>query len=300
MTASTSNIVECTNNKENIILPSLTTKLFVHLPFDGNVNDVSGFTHNGKVVGTPEYVPDRFGYPNRAIYLNKANKNTDYIELPSDLYFDGDCTVCVWVYKTIDQDWGTLLDAGAGEYRMNIDVAAPKTGGVKLTVSAGPCTNPSTGAKQWSINTWHHILVMIKGITCNVYLDGINVLETTQCSPKFITPSLCFIGRLVSPATGYLSAKLDDFRIYKRALTPGEISTLVNYNGFPYAILSGKMQQFTTLAALQQANPNWAIALTQSNCAAANKMSTGKRITAFIGIFCIVLVILGLVYFSTK
>ena len=88
---------------------------------------------------------------------------------------------------------------------------------------------------------WHHVAVTLNGSTGTLYVDGaqvgINTAMTLKPSDLGATTQN-WIGRSQYSADPYLDGRVDDFRIYNRALTASEVMHLKNGQSvFPIAEL---------------------------------------------------------------
>jgi len=85
------------------------------------------------------------------------------------------------------------------------------------------------------LNRWVHIVWILDGTNTSIYIDGEKKVDKTDYIFPTITDTYTFtIGawNVNNPDVGGardINGYLDDFRIYKRALTPGEIDILYNY-----------------------------------------------------------------------
>jgi hypothetical protein len=82
--------------------------------------------------------------------------------------------------------------------------------------------------------TWHHLVVVLPAgapYTGELYIDSVlvatNPAMTLHASDIGATANN-FLGRSQFAADPYLSGLIDDFRVYRRALTRDEIGTLYN------------------------------------------------------------------------
>jgi hypothetical protein len=77
---------------------------------------------------------------------------------------------------------------------------------------------------------WHHVAVVIDGATMNValFLDGeVVASDSTTVLPKDLgITTQNWLGRSQWVADGYFGGMLDEFRIYDRALSGGEVRYL--------------------------------------------------------------------------
>jgi len=113
---------------------------------------------------------------------------------------------------------------GIFQEKANTDYAAQSYGmftdqfGIKIVV-AGTQLNPT--APQ-SLNEWHFVVGTYDGSQIKLYTDG--TLSSSTPKTGAITPAttVSYIGRLD------FNGKIDDFRIYNRALSAAEIIALYN------------------------------------------------------------------------
>ena len=86
--------------------------------------------------------------------------------------------------------------------------------------------NNYEGSVVVSINAWHHVCVIKSGSTLQWYVD--NSLKSTSSSSYslFTTNDKFCIGYDPNQSTYYFNGVIDDFRIYNRSITGGELTTL--------------------------------------------------------------------------
>ena len=80
-------------------------------------------------------------------------------------------------------------------------------------------------------NGWHHVVCVREGSTTRVFIDGVQVKETSSAAVKDVSNEQNFKIGAQEGATGfnnYFTGSLDDIVIYQRALTPAEVSALYN------------------------------------------------------------------------
>lgn len=82
--------------------------------------------------------------------------------------------------------------------------------------------------RYFALNTWYFICLKYDGQKVKLYLNG-DVYDSANFSGTLTTDNYPLIlGKHTPGATRYLKGKLDDIRIYKRALSDAEISRLYN------------------------------------------------------------------------
>lgn len=174
--------------------------------------DSSGNGHTGTAYGTS--VVD--GKIDRA---RSFNGNGDYIDIPA-INISHAITVAAWIYSDnflqntfiiaknpINTQWALLIgDKGSLKWR---------GAGVETNVA---CDIPSNGA-------WHHIVARQEGTTGSLYVDG--VLRASGTLPGIGNGAGSIsLGRFNSGDHWYFTGKIDDVRVYNRALSASEISEL--------------------------------------------------------------------------
>ena len=219
--------------------PAPTQGLVMHYAFEtltnGVVTDSAGNGLNGSVVaasGSPSLVTSLAGY-GKAVQLTGANHQ--WVNVPLLPVLDVDhYTLSAWVrYTGVQNDltldrWEVLEKAGA--YWMNV-----RTNGlVRVGGFYGGCTNPSwqnfDSTRALKVNVWRHVATTYDGARLRVYIDG------KAAGSKAITGRTCVSGQPLAvgaknaPAKGLYEAfwdgRLDDVRIYNRALSVAEIGQL--------------------------------------------------------------------------
>lgn len=88
--------------------------------------------------------------------------------------------------------------------------------GGTFLVTAAP---PSNG-------TWHHVAYTFDGTTHRLYVDG-SLKGSATTTPQTAIPTKLEIGRWTG-GNEWLRGKLDDIRLYARALNPTEVTALAS------------------------------------------------------------------------
>ncbi len=200
-----------------------TTGLIVHYKFDGNANDSSGQGHHGTAIGDPVYVAGKEG---QGIDLNGWSQTVS-IAYSSELKPESQITISAWVkpdditfnqyseiYRKEDgsarhllsfQEYGTILSLGLG------------IGGryAELDTAIKPA--------DYTDGEWHLVTATYDGSYKRVYADG-GLLGVAAASGPIMTTGTAdgYIGSW-NGGSEFLDAQIDDFRLYSRALSLGEI-----------------------------------------------------------------------------
>ena len=217
-----------------IVAPlSLSDGLVAYYPFNGNANDASGNGNNGTVHGAT-LATDRLGSPNSAYSFDGAG---NFISIPDNplLALSANFTICAWYYQN-----NVTPDPGYGVPIVNKETAGIADG---YGIYAGSMSDRRTsfiGASElispgnFNVAQWHHIAVTTTGSISRMYVDGLEITSHSGGSPQTNTLPL-FIG---APHVGcgggcgvreFFNGRIDDVRIYNRALSAAEIAVLADY-----------------------------------------------------------------------
>lgn len=209
--------------------PSLATGLILYYPLDGNANDASGNNLNGTVYGGVTAAADRFDNPTGAMKLNGTN---GYIDAADAIYFTGgDFTVSTWIKTATNSSWARVFDFANGQSNNNVLLAytngttgRPTAEVYTGTVSGGQVVSPTI---QNPLNQWSHLVVIRSGGTGSIYVNGVLAAQGAMGAPQNVLRTLNYIGRSQWAGDTYANATFDEFRIYNRALSTGEIMQLL-------------------------------------------------------------------------
>ena len=178
--------------------------------------DFSGNGNTGTFTGSPSWVTGKFG---SAISTN--NTSGDYINAPN-VDIGADWTATAWFkypLSSIGPTWNTLFrgDTPSGDHQVIVQ---------KSTNLLGMYDNNGTNFRSTGFNMttlssgWHHITVVGTGTVQNFYIDGVYVGQTDKKS----TTNIRSIGNYWGSNQNW--GTFDDVRIYDRALSMSEISSL--------------------------------------------------------------------------
>jgi hypothetical protein len=163
----------------------------------------------------------------------KLSGDGEYVSLPSNI-MNGlqDFTVSAWVNPSADTPWERVWDFGSStnDYMF----VTPNAGGgpVGFAISTtGYATGEQDirGTSPLPLNTWSLVTVTLSGTTGTLYVDGqpVGTNANMTLNPSSLgNTTQDTIGRSQFPWDPYLSATVDDFNIYSRALTPAEVAAL--------------------------------------------------------------------------
>lgn len=217
------------------------TGLVAYYPFNGNANDASGLGHNGTVFGAT-LTTDRFGNPNNAYDFDGIN---DYIEIPSTgnlanpfdaLTLTAWVNVRSWYEATYGSGWACMMHHGTSSsspFSFQIKGLAgtwsPDTYGIYIGNSSGSYFDNST----FQLEQWYFVAVVIDSWNMRFYVNGELTYICPYTIPIYSSQEPYFIGKDPPEATlEYHNGKLDDIRVYNRALNGSEVQELYNEGGW--------------------------------------------------------------------
>jgi hypothetical protein len=196
---------------------------------DGVVaDDVTGFAHDGTLLNAPTRIS---GHDGRAVSFNGVNQSATVPHTASLDTFP--LSLSLWVKTTT-----TGLAGVANKY------LASSMSGYQIFVSGGSVcawyfrdasnyvwdgTACSLAAPAVNDGNWHHIALVVDAAGGRMYLDGVlraSRVWTGTPGPTVTTQPLS-LASYAGAATPYLAGAIDDVRLYGRALSPTEVTSLV-------------------------------------------------------------------------
>jgi hypothetical protein len=216
-----------------------TTNLMANFTMEGEVKDVSGHGYVG-TLNNVTFTDSMAGFGKAAQF----NGTTAYVDMGSTFSTSllrnlTSCTFAVWVnYSTTANQWARVFDfgnaaVGTGNPTTYMFITtrngnnAPRFA-ITTTGTAGESTASGTSAPAAG---WHHLAAVVDATTMRMafYVDGTatQTNRTTTLLPKDLgATTQNWLGRSQYSADAYLNGAVDDFRIYNRALTAGEVGYL--------------------------------------------------------------------------
>lgn len=168
--------------------------------------------------GTVTYTTNRKGTANSAM-----QGGSGYITAPSSIFQftrSQAFTVSVWFTADNVTSSGRLLSTENPEG--NFRIAKYNTGRMAVQFGDYQETEVTTGV-------WHHLVYTYNNRTEKVYIDNVLVSTNTDASTETLNYGAPFtIGAKAASAFDRWAGKIDDVKIYNRALVPSEISVLFN------------------------------------------------------------------------
>lgn len=169
------------------------------------------------------------GKVGQAVSFTVANKG--YASLPADL-LNGACevTIATWVYLNSNPNWQRVWDFGRDS--TSYVFLTSNNGGqrLKFAISVdGMDGESSVTTDGLPLGTWKHVALVLNSSGATIFVDGQQKANNPAIvlRPADLGNSLRnYIGRSQFSADPYLDGKIDEFRVYNRALSAQEIQAL--------------------------------------------------------------------------
>ncbi len=212
-----------------VTLPDLSGK-GRNATLSGSVSGTGGTT------GTPGYSFAR-GQIGDALFLTKASMG--YAALPAGI-LAGACemTVATWVYVNTQVAWQRVWDFGRDSnlYMFLTPSSGATDSALRFGIAIDGSASEQTidGQAPLPVGQWQHVAVVLGPAGAVLYVNGSPVganLSITLRPADLGSTTNNFIGRSQFVWDPYFDGAIDDFRVYNRALSASEITTLYAYTG---------------------------------------------------------------------
>lgn len=229
------------HNQNSFSQINLTQGLLAYYPFNGNSYDASGNAYHGVLKNGASFSTDRFGNPNASLQLDGID---DFVEIIHDgrlsprsafsfvAYFNTQSSAVQTILGRRNQtnstqaqfqafiNWPVEPGVGYGhQYSNNAECN---------TVLIPYNQYVNTGINTVNQNQWYCVIGTFDGSVQKIYLDG--VLKSSEVTPLSLMDSCANVPMTIGHYTNLdpqnFKGKIDDVRIYNRALSQQEIIAL--------------------------------------------------------------------------
>jgi len=199
-----------------------------HWKFDDDANDSSGNGYDGTIYGDPCFVT---GQIDGALDFDGTADYVNTYSVGLDLWGIDTIAVSAWIYpRTTLGDTGHII---SDYYKSNtlgwfVNFSTSDTFGatnISSTRSRG------RGSSALALNQWHHVAAIIyptdyPDIYVNGQLDNDSSSGGDPTTQLYMGNGNVMIGRQSNPDERYFNGKIDEVRIYNKALDSNEIEQL--------------------------------------------------------------------------
>lgn len=217
---------------------NLNQGLVAYYPFNGNANDASGNGNNGTPMNGVQLTTDRYGNPNSAYYFDGVD---DYITIPNSSNLNPTNGLSIVLSFNPSRNGlqnllGKISYTGAvgTQYQvaMDFNLYPGALFGVN-PISNGCIGTPLNTAyvntnSPITINQWYCLVATFDNGIMKIYLDGV-LIQTANAG--FTTLNQCSnasiqIGTWWNGDPLFFQGKIDNIRIYNRALNQDEVNAV--------------------------------------------------------------------------
>ena len=208
--------------------------LIANWNFDNNagnaIDDATGNLNNGSTHNTSW----TNGINGSCLHFNGTNSYATFYQSSVFNSIDKSVSIAAWVNlnhlpSQISSSFGPIFDSDQDAYILYLDKA---NGELRFKVKDinGHVEIPAIPESYLDTNTWHHVAGVCNGKDVLIYLDG-QLMDNQSSSSldTLITNQLAEIGRNNGH---YFDGKLDELKIYNRALTPYEVEMLAQQTSY--------------------------------------------------------------------
>jgi chitodextrinase len=211
------------SNTASATTPAASTGLVAAYSFNEgagtSVADVSGRGNGGSIGSATWSSAGKYG---NALSFNGSGARVTVPDSPS-LRLTSGMTLEAWVFpSTVNSGWRDVIYKGNDDYYLEATSTLsgrPVGGGI-----FGGDYGESYGTSSLAANTWTHLAATYDGATLRLYVNGTQVSSSARSGAIATSSGVLSIGG--DPLYGqYFSGRIDDVRVYDRALTQAQIQT---------------------------------------------------------------------------
>src|SRR6185295_18245674 len=185
------------------------------------VSDLSGNGNTGTISGATWTTSGKFG---NALMFNGTSAKVTMANSTS-LRLTTGMTLEAWIFPTATPTyWRSVVDKNVDGYYLMASSSVGNRPAVGGTWTGG---NQNTiGPSVLAVNTWTHLAATFDGATARLFVNGVQVASQAQPTPLAATTGTLQIGG--NSYGEYFAGRIDEVRIYNRALSATQIQTDMN------------------------------------------------------------------------
>ena len=259
LTAAEVFVIRSYDGTSETALNSVNSGLLAYYPFHPNafLLDASGVTGSLVPTGSPAFIPGSLTDLQNVAYfaqtggLGNANAARQFFTIPQ-ITIGPASSICFWYNPdSVTGQYSRLIDLNTGANSGHIDIrrevstsnlAIEVWNGASSIVSQSGCTASAAGASagcvyagMFQLGVWQHMCLTITGTTGRVYYNGAlqSPLLTLTAQKAVTTYTTSWMGQ--NPYSNELyRGQLDEVRIYSRAISASEVTSIYNFRGDTY------------------------------------------------------------------
>ncbi|KIC90815.1 LamG domain-containing protein [Flavihumibacter sp. ZG627] len=195
--------------------------LLAYYPFSGNVWDSSGKRYDGTIINSVGFTADRLNQPNAAIQINGGNGHRITTPVPFNFQRTDSFTIAFW-FQDAGNTSGRIVSTENPEG--NFRISSYREG--RYAFQYGGYYVYDTV----QLNTWNHVVYSYSAKTIKLYKNGKLKFTTTDPGSEPLNyGNGLTIGSKAASAYDSWNGKIDEMRIYNRALNAQEVNWLYSH-----------------------------------------------------------------------
>jgi len=193
--------------------------LVLHVPFDGNTNDVSSVA-NPSTPTSVTSASDRFFESGMAYSFNGSTSQVMFSNNAAYSAMASAFTVTAWIYPTIVSGNRTIVSKIGSGRDFVLNIIDGKLSGHYYLGGYHWCTSPTANIP---LNQWSHVALVWDGTYMSVYVDAVQA-QSVDFSPSgpTITTNPLRIGNLSGSGEAF-AGRIDEVKMWDRALNQCEL-----------------------------------------------------------------------------
>ena len=209
-------------------MPTGQRSLVAHWQMEDNTYDATDNMMDAVCSGNVKYVEsDKQGQ--KALQLTSSA--SQYVQLPYEVASSKELTVAMWVFMRSNAQWQRLFDFGNDtEHYLFLTPNNSYTKVMRLAVKNGGDEQTVDCKTTLPTQQWKHVAVTMGKDKTTIYVDGVEAGSSTGVTirPSDICPVLNYLGRSQFTSDPFLTADLDDVRIYNYAVSADDVKIMMN------------------------------------------------------------------------
>ena len=205
------------------ITDAIERGLVAYYSFDGDFNDYSGNPYHATNMGAA-WVSNRYGHENKALLFDGSNSGVRLDEGFPEV-FDQSLTVSMWVY--FNDDSRAIL-FGSYDTANNVNFEKHRRNRLRIWWNDGE-VDFYTPDNAITLQKWH-LVTFVRDKERGkfvIYVDGNEVANTSNTGTDVTPAGRFYVGRDSRAGSTVTDGKIDDVRVYNRALPNQEVSGLL-------------------------------------------------------------------------
>ena len=207
-------------------MPTGEPSMIARWQMEGNFIDDTQNMMDGVCNDTPTYISDN---KSGTKVLRLTGSASQYVQLPYEIADSDELTVAMWVKMRSTNSWERLFDFGYDTDHYLFLTPNNGSNKMRFAIRNGGDEQIVDCSTKLPLQKWRHVAVTIGRDRTAVYIDGEEKGMSTGITikPGDIRPVLNYLGRSQYNADPYLTADLDDVRIYNYAVSADEVQAIM-------------------------------------------------------------------------